>query len=317
MVSKENVIFSVIMPIYNKEAYIRQAVDSVLKQTFQSFEIIIVCDPSTDNSNREVESITDPRVKIYYRGKPGPGGYAARNLGIRKAQGEWLAFLDADDIWYPDHLEKMKKLSETYPNEFFLGSGWLIKNNNTSVECPFFNLYKNKGPLRLSVKDYILFSINKKRPVLTSMCCVKRSSPIAEGLFPEDRGAKRGGDLYAWLKLVCYHKSLAWSNHLGGVYSASVEGQTIKSAESTPYLMNSKAYAELSYALNDKEKKLLKKNLNRSLKDAWLGNIKRNKENFNIRKYCYFKGDFVYSVCLVIISFMPMKEVYRIYKALK
>ena len=317
MVNNESVIFSVIMPIYNKEVYIRQAIDSVFKQTLQSFEIIIVCDPSTDNSNREVEKITDSRVKVYYRDKPGPGGYAARNLGIKKAQGEWLAFLDADDVWYPDHLEKMKKLSETYPNEYFLGSGWLIKSHASSTECPFFKLYKDKGLVSLSAKDYILFSINKKRPVLTSMCCIKRSSPVAEDLFPEDRGAKRGGDLYAWLKLVCYHKSLAWSNHLGGVYSASVEGQTIKSAESTPYLMNSKAYNELSYSLNKNEKKLLKKNLNRSLKDAWLGNIKRNKENFNIRKYCYFKGDFIYGFYLTVISFMPMKVIYSIYKTLK
>lgn len=317
MVNKENIFFSVIMPIYNKEAYIQQAVDSVLKQTLQSFEIIIVCDPSTDNSNREVERIADSRVRVYYRNKPGPGGYAARNLGIKKAQGEWLAFLDADDIWYSDHLEKMKNLSESYPNEFLLGCGWLIKNRNSLVECPFFRLYKNKGLLSLSVEDYILFSINKQRPVLTSMCCVKRSSPVAEGLFPEDKGVKRGGDLYAWLKLVCYHESLAWSNHLGGVYSASVEGQTIKSAESTPYLMTSKIYDELSYSLNKNEKKLLKKNLNRNLKDAWLGNIKRSKENFNLRKYCYFKGDLVYGFYLVVISFLPMKRIYSIYKLLK
>lgn len=317
MDSKQNVLFSVIMPIYNKEGYIRQAVDSILKQTLQSFEIIIVCDPSTDNSNHEVESISDSRVRVFHRNKPGPGGYAARNLGIKKAQGEWLAFLDADDVWYPDHLKKMKSLSEVYPNEFFLGSGWLIKSSNSTAECPFFKLYKNKGPLSLNVEDYISFSIKKERPVLTSMCCVKRSSPIVEDLFPEDRGAKRGGDLYAWLKLVCYHKSLAWSNHLGGIYSASVEGQTIKSAESTPYLMNSYAYDELCCTLNNNQKKLLKKSLNRSLKDAWLGNIKRNKENFNIRKYCYFKGDLMYGFYLVIFSFLPVSRIYSIYKSLK
>nr|WP_163503653.1 glycosyltransferase family A protein [Halomonas socia] len=317
MVDKKEPFFSVIMPIYNKEGYIRRAVDSVINQTYQDFEIIIVCDPSTDRSNDEVANINDERIKIYHRDKPGPGGYAARNLGIMKAQGQWLAFLDADDIWYPEHLEKMKNVSENYPSACFLGSGWMIKSANKTFECPFYNINKSEGIIVVGVKDYLLYSMRKQRPILTSMCCVKRSSPVANNLFPDGSGAKRGGDLYAWLKLVCHHKILVWSNHLGGVYSASVEGQTIKSAESTPHLMTSRVFEELSVGLDEQEKKLLKKNLNRSLKDAWMGNIKRGKENFKIRHYCYLKDDLWFALYMMTVSFLPMRFVYRLYKSLK
>ena len=116
---------------------------------------------------------------------------------------------------------------------------------------------------------------------------------------------------------MCHHKMLAWSNHLGGEYSASVEGQTIKSAKPSPHLMTSSIYDELSVALNDKEKKLLKKSLNRSLKNAWLGNVKRGGENFNIRRYCYVKGDFLFYLYMIFISFLPMRSIYLVYKKIK
>src|SRR5690625_1627721 len=99
--------FSVVIPVYNKELYVARAINSILNQSFKDFELIIVCDPSTDSSNSIVRKFSDRRIKVFNRNKPGLGGYAARNLGIKNSSGQWISFLDADDEWYLDHLQKM------------------------------------------------------------------------------------------------------------------------------------------------------------------------------------------------------------------
>ncbi len=95
---------SVIIPLYNAEKYIGRTLQSVLNQTYDNLEIIIVDDESPDNSVQVCQRFTDPRIKIVHqknRGLPG-----ARNTGIRNAKGEYIAFMDADDIWLPEKLAK-------------------------------------------------------------------------------------------------------------------------------------------------------------------------------------------------------------------
>lgn len=108
--------FSVVIPLYNKAPYICRAIDSVLRQTLKPVEIIVIDDCSTDGGPDKVAAYADTRIRIVNRDVPGPGGYAARNLGVLQATGEWIAFLDADDEWHPGHLEHMsmlvKKISE-------------------------------------------------------------------------------------------------------------------------------------------------------------------------------------------------------------
>lgn len=98
---------SVIIPAYNSALYLGEAIDSVLNQTFQDFEIIIIDDGSTDGTKAVVEKYLNcpqPRVRYYYQENNGPG--AARNLGIKVAEGRYLAFLDADDRYLPRFLEE-------------------------------------------------------------------------------------------------------------------------------------------------------------------------------------------------------------------
>lgn len=95
---------SVIIPLYNAEKYIERTIKSVLSQTYENLEIIIVDDESPDNSVQVCEQFTDPRIKIVHqknRGLPG-----SRNTGIRHASSEYIAFIDADDIWLPEKLTK-------------------------------------------------------------------------------------------------------------------------------------------------------------------------------------------------------------------
>ena len=95
---------SVIIPLYNKEPYVRRALSSIRAQTFEDFEVIVVDDGSTDEGARAVESFDDARVRLVHQQNAGPG--AARNRGIAEARGELLAFLDADDEWTPTYLEE-------------------------------------------------------------------------------------------------------------------------------------------------------------------------------------------------------------------
>ncbi len=95
---------SVIIPIYNVEKYIASTVQSVLEQTHQNFEVLIVDDASPDRSVEICQQFTDPRIKIIRQENRGPSG--ALNTGIRHATGEYIAFLDGDDLWLPEKLAK-------------------------------------------------------------------------------------------------------------------------------------------------------------------------------------------------------------------
>ncbi|MEL6458329.1 MAG: glycosyltransferase family 2 protein [Cyanobacteria bacterium J06621_15] len=95
---------SVIIPLYNADKYIERTLKSVLNQTYQNIEVIIVDDESPDDSVQICQKFTDPRVRIIHQENRGLAG--SRNTGIRHASGEYLAFMDADDIWLPEKLEK-------------------------------------------------------------------------------------------------------------------------------------------------------------------------------------------------------------------
>src|SRR5690554_5521626 len=97
-------MFSVVIPLYNKELSISNTIQSVLDQTFQNFEIVIVNDGSTDNSVKEVEKFDDKRIRLIHQENQGVS--AARNRGIKEARYEWIAFLDGDDLWEKEHLEE-------------------------------------------------------------------------------------------------------------------------------------------------------------------------------------------------------------------
>ena len=104
---------SVVIPAYNAMTYLPAAVDSVLKQTFSDFEVLIVDDGSTDQTAQWVTQLTDRRVKLI--SQPNQGAAAARNTGIAHAQGDYIAFLDADDLWEPSKLEKQVQRLEAQP----------------------------------------------------------------------------------------------------------------------------------------------------------------------------------------------------------
>ena len=107
----EKGLVSIIMPSYNTAPYIRETIQSVLDQTYQNWELIIIDDCSTDNTDEVVASIKDERIR-YYHNEKNSGAAVSRNRAIREAKGRWIAFLDSDDLWMPEKLEKQISFME-------------------------------------------------------------------------------------------------------------------------------------------------------------------------------------------------------------
>ncbi|HEX3008562.1 MAG TPA: glycosyltransferase family 2 protein [Bacteroidales bacterium] len=140
-------LVSVIIPTYNREHLIVKAIDSVMKQTFQDFEILIIDDASTDNTIQVLKNLNNPKVQYYQLEKNG-GQCIARNYGIKRAKGKYIAFLDSDDEWLPHKLEKQiecfskgpKNLGSVYSYSY---SKDMIKNRTTLIQGNYYrgNIY--------------------------------------------------------------------------------------------------------------------------------------------------------------------------------
>ena len=124
---------SVIVPLYNKEQSVVRALDSILSQTMQEFEVIVVNDGSTDASADLVSACPDRRIRLVHQHNSGPG--AARNRGIAEMTGDFVAFLDADDAWMPDYLETVLQLFQEHDSTLAtVTSGWVEYPQGTSRE---------------------------------------------------------------------------------------------------------------------------------------------------------------------------------------
>ena len=117
-------LFSVVMPVYNHAAFLRQAVESVRVQTFANWQLVAVDDGSSDDSGKLLDALaqTDSRIVTIHQDNAGPA--SARNRGVSAARGQWIAFLDSDDAWYPEALQHYAALIEKTPEARFVYGYW-------------------------------------------------------------------------------------------------------------------------------------------------------------------------------------------------
>ena len=212
--------FCIVIPMHNKGPHVVRSIRSVLAQTFQDFEVIVVDDASTDGGAEVVKSFNDSRIRLLHRSTPGPGGYAARNLGTQQSRAEWVAFLDADDEWTPEHLENYARLIVDYPHAGVLGCGcdcFDPDEDPPRFVDAFYARYADEGSRFLDFEQYLVAEVSGRRPLNGSTACVRKDVLIAVGGFPAGK-AKRGGDVDTWLRSIENAGGLAWSNHVGAVY---------------------------------------------------------------------------------------------------
>src|SRR5262245_55318681 len=145
MVETSNPLVSIILPTYNRAGLIMETIESIYKQTYHNWELIIVDDGSTDNTEELVTSLNDPRIRFIKAGRIGIGG-KIKNTGIRNANGDLLAFIDSDDLWAENKLEKQVQIMKQFPDAGFCLSGGYIFRNKNQPDCFF---YKQKEGVRV------------------------------------------------------------------------------------------------------------------------------------------------------------------------
>lgn len=126
---------SIILPTYDRLAYLREAVQSVLDQTAGDWELIVVDDGSTDESVAWLESLQEPRVSVVREQHTGNRS-AIRNLGVERARGRWIAFLDSDDRWHPEKLQRQLALHGANPRYRWSYTGYRLIDATGSVRVP-------------------------------------------------------------------------------------------------------------------------------------------------------------------------------------
>lgn len=114
-------LVSIIMPSWNSERFVRESIQSVINQTYENWELIFVDDCSSDSTAEIVKAFENPRIK-YYRNDSKQGAAFSRNRAIREAKGKYVAFLDSDDLWSPEKLEKMV--------DFMMSNGYVFAYHN-------------------------------------------------------------------------------------------------------------------------------------------------------------------------------------------
>lgn len=168
--------FSVIIPLYNNQQTIAGTIECILAQHFTDFEIIIADDGSTDNSAAIVMQFEDDRVKYFF--KENAGVSSARNYGMEQASGEYFAFIDADDYWYPIHLKELYDAIQLKP-------GLKVFTTQIEVESPY-GIYvpKYTNLNEASIQEVDFFMASFVQTVLTTQStAIHKSVPGTVGNF--------------------------------------------------------------------------------------------------------------------------------------
>jgi glycosyltransferase involved in cell wall biosynthesis len=267
-------MFSVVIPLYNKENSIRNTVQSVLNQSFADFEIVIVNDGSTDKSLEVVRQINDARIRII--DKDNGGVSSARNYGIKNAEKEWIAFLDGDDLWEPNHLEEYHK--HTGDNVNWIISGYKSKNKLKE----YIKLYNKDGKLE-NVFDDLL----KGLKIHTSTVCIKKNNFDKNPDLYFREGINNSEDREVWYKMCCIDQSPFYIKQTLSVYclddpNSLTKGSTISKDDYLSLydrIKQSDIFKNTASENKLKLKKYIDKFNNRAIKGYYLKN-KRMKQSY-------------------------------------
>lgn len=296
--------FSVVIPVHNKAQHVGRAIRSVLCQTFSDIELLIVDDASSDGSMARIEHFQDSRIRVYSRRTPGPGGYAARNLGIRESRGTYLAFLDCDDAWMPCHLQRTFEVISLFPEAPLFSSAWIEVNRNCRVTRNTVDATIEKY-VEIDLEDYLKSGILGQARIWTGVAVVKKTALNDKRLFPDSTTAKRGGDQFAWLKLLCLYRQLIVSNHVGAEYFRDSINMVTKTAPYGAELFGNSGFAELSRGLTKRESRLLAGYMNRKLFGGWRFNRQNFGKGFELLSSLHWHRAPLNSLAFALASLMP------------
>lgn len=205
-------MISVVIPLYNKAGQIVNTLQSVLRQTFGEFEVVVVDDGSSDGSVDEARKVHDGRIRIVAQANAGVA--AARNYGISEARYDLIAFLDADDEWKPRYLEIQHDLYKKYPQCSVYACNYEFRNARGEVTPTVLNKLPFDG-MDGVLDNYFDVASCSHPPLWTSAVMVRKRAVQAIGGFSE--GIRSGEDLLTWARLVV-DGHVAFSREVCAVY---------------------------------------------------------------------------------------------------
>lgn len=208
---------SVVIPTYNRALYLRQAIKSVLMQTYKKFEIIVVDDGSTDNT----KDVVSQWPQVRYINQENQRIAVARNTGMKNAKGEYIAFLDSDDLWAPEHLQRCVQILEENDHVGLVGGSHAYFNDNGKI---LKTLVQSASPEGKVLKDMFL----KNTPFQTSTVVMRQNLLSQVGYFNPKVGNGLVGEDYEFFCRIIKHTQVAYVKEILVFYRTHADNITNK-----------------------------------------------------------------------------------------
>ncbi len=224
MTEQNNYTISVVIPAYNAGKYVGRAIDSVLAQTLAPHEVIVVDDGSTDNT---AQVVAQYQSKVKYIVQENAGASVARNTGIKTADGEWIAFLDADDEWLPQKLHLQTELLDRNPDIVWTTGNYLTCVCSKNLQAP--SIETAKAIELLDGKEYsdsFFRAFLKKVWGCTDSMIIRRDALIEAGMFRP--GQLRGNDFDMWWRIAYRYPKIGYLAEPTAIYHLDIEGSIIR-----------------------------------------------------------------------------------------
>jgi len=230
--------FSVVVTLYNKEAEIQSALSSVLSQTVEDFEILVINDGSTDRSRAAVEAFADPRIRII--DQVNAGASAARNRGIAEASSGLVAFLDGDDEWFPSFLGTITRLLKSFPEAGAFAVNY-VAMTRPSIPLSIPKRSVPPHPWEGVIPNYF----HTRNVVHPSSIVVRKEVFSVAGRFRV--GLSLGEDLDMWFRIGARFP-IAYSTHSGAVVYFKPPARTRNPIEPPPESFLDRSLADIEAA---------------------------------------------------------------------
>lgn len=238
---------SVIIPAYNVASFICETLNSVFAQTFTDYEVILVNDGSLDTN--ELECAIEPYAgRLRYFKQENSGASVARNQGLQVAQGEFIAFLDGDDLWLPNYLEEQLKFLRQYNHDLVCADAMIFGDSPDAGPTYMESLMETAPP---AGEVTFLDLVSSERSLITSGVVARRELIFEVGLF--DETLRNAQDFDLWLRLARHGARLAYHRQVLLRYRCRRDGLTGDAANSVTRELCVLDKIEQSYALTPAE----------------------------------------------------------------
>jgi glycosyltransferase involved in cell wall biosynthesis len=296
-------LFSIVVPLYNKETYIARTLKSILSQTVQDFEIIVIDDGSLDESSDVVKSFHDNRIQLFSQKNQGVS--AARNNGVKKASADFIAFLDADDEWLPNHLQTLLRLRNNYPGAGAFTTAYSILEAGEKIRPTRYRAIP-AYPWEGLIPNYFKSAALGDAPMNSSSVGIPKKVFNEFGGFPE--GAWWGEDTDLFGKIALKYP-IAFSWEIGAIYHWDAKNRVCGKPSLTPepfvaFARNALKNNRVSdFFSTDLEEYVARKEIYRAASHLYIGN---NLEARNILRNTQTRVFKTRKNLLLLLSILPV-----------